>query len=298
MSYTIEIATEAGACYGVERALKMAHELAAKKLRGTVATLGPLIHNPQVVKELADEGMGSIKELDQSKGAALLLRTHGVTPAEEREAQERFDEVVDATCPFVKNVHASVERLEREGYTVFVVGEQGHPEVKATVAHVQKAYVVNSKEEIEALDFLDKQSSRVGVVVQTTMAAARLSEVVGALAPRVRELRLMNTICEATSGHQKACAELAQHAHIMIIVGGKMSANTTHLAEIAREICPATYHIESADELEPAWFEAAAAGPKTLNIGISAGASTPASHIEAVRVRIDEIMQSIEASRG
>lgn len=278
----IRIAREAGACYGVERALQMVRRAAEKTT--SVKTLGPLIHNPQVVRELGEQGVSSIKAASDAQGGVVVLRTHGVTPEEAGVARAQADRVIDATCPYVKNVHKAVELLEGEGYQIVVVGEQGHPEVVATVAHAQSATVIKTAAEARSLTLVGKRKeTRVGIVVQTTMAANVLGECVAALAPRVHELRVINTICEATSGHQSACADLAREAHVMIVVGGKNSANTTHLAEIARELCPLTYHIESLDELEGSWFDGADL------IGITAGASTPAYQIEAVVARIKEM---------
>lgn len=275
----ILIASEAGACYGVERALQMV-EAAARKATGPVHTLGPLIHNPRVVDDLAARGVTVVASPEEAAGGALLLRTHGVTPDEEARARALCSEVLDATCPFVKKVHLAARRLADEGYQVVVVGEKGHPEVEATLPHAPGAIVIGTSAEAEAI----APCKRIGVVVQTTQSRARLSEVVGALLAKAEEVRVLNTICEATSGHQGACAELAAQADVMVVIGGRISANTTRLAEISRELCPATHHVEGADELLPAWFKGA------QTIGITAGASTPAAQIEAVRSAIQEML--------
>ena len=276
---SIVIAREAGACYGVERALQMV-EAAADAAKGSVHTLGPLIHNPRVVGDLAARGVSVVGSPEEAAGGTLLLRTHGVTPDEESRAKRLCAEVLDATCPFVKKVHLAARRLADEGYQVIVVGEKGHPEVEATLPHAPGAIVVGSAEEARSIE----PCKKLGVVVQTTQSRARLSEVVDALLAKAEEVRVMNTICEATSGHQGACAELAAEADVMVVIGGRISANTTRLAEIARELCPATHHIEGADELDPAWFDGAGV------IGITAGASTPASQIEAVRAAIGKLV--------
>lgn len=275
----IVIASEAGACYGVERALQMV-EHAADEATGPVHTLGPLIHNPRVVDGLAARGVTVVESPEEAAGGTLLLRTHGVTPDEEARARKLCNEVLDATCPFVKKVHLAARRLADEGYQVVVVGEKGHPEVEATLPHAPGALVVGTAEEAKTLPGCKK----LGVVVQTTQSRARLSEVVSVLLSKAEEVRVMNTICEATSGHQGACAELAAKADVMVVIGGRISANTTRLAEISRGLCPATHHIEGADELLPEWFEGAEL------IGITAGASTPASQIEAVRDAIQEML--------
>lgn len=276
MAARIEIASEAGACYGVERALRMVED-AAKTSTVPVHTLGPLIHNPRVVDDLAARGVTVVASPEDSAGDTLLLRTHGVTPEEERRARELCHDVLDATCPFVKKVHLAASRLYREGYQVVVVGEAGHPEVEATLPHAPGAVVVGDVPKAEELPFCKK----IGVVVQTTQSRSNLQHVVSALLDRAEEVRVVNTICDATSGHQGACAELAARADVMIVIGGRISANTKRLAEIAAELCPRTYHIEGADELDPSWFVGAGL------IGITAGASTPASQIDAVHRAIE-----------
>ena len=276
MAARIEIASEAGACYGVERALRMVED-AAKTSTVPVHTLGPLIHNLRVVDDLAAKGVTVVASPEDSAGDTLLLRTHGVTPEEERRARELCHDVLDATCPFVKKVHLAASRLYREGYQVVVVGEAGHPEVEATLPHAPGAVVVGDVPKAEELPFCKK----IGVVVQTTQSRSNLQHVVSALLDRAEEVRVVNTICDATSGHQGACAELAARADVMIVIGGRISANTKRLAEIAAELCPRTYHIEGADELDPSWLAGAGL------IGITAGASTPASQIDAVRRAIE-----------
>lgn len=276
MAVHIQIASEAGACYGVERALRMVED-AAKTSPVPVHTLGPLIHNPRVIADLALKGVTVVDSPEESAGDTLLLRTHGVTPNEERRARKLCHDVLDATCPFVKKVHLAASRLYREGYQVVVVGEAGHPEVEATLPHAPGAVVVGDASEAADLPVCKK----IGVVVQTTQSRSNLERVVSALLGRAEEVRVVNTICDATSGHQGACAELAARADVMIVIGGKISANTKRLTEIAAELCPRTYHIEGADELDPSWLDGAGL------IGITAGASTPASQIDAVRSVIE-----------
>ena len=279
MGAEIRIAREAGACYGVERALELTQHAAASG-SGAVYTLGPLIHNPRVVKSLEDQGVFVAEGPRDARGATLILRTHGVKPEEEQLARDVCARVIDATCPFVKRCHKCAERLARKGYQVVIVGEKGHPEVEGTLGHVPSALVISSADEVSALD----PSARVGVVVQTTQARANLDAIVSALEARVAETVVENTICEATSGHQAAAMELAREVDVMLVIGGKNSANTTHLAEIAALACENTHHIESEDELLPKWFEGAS------SIGITAGASTPAAQIEAVREAVAELV--------
>lgn len=275
----VVVAKEAGACFGVQRALEMVCAR-AQEGSGPVHTLGPLIHNPQVVRELEEAGVTVVDRPSCAQpGATLFMRTHGVSPNVELDAREQGLDVVDATCPFVKKVHRAAERLVREGYEVIVVGEKGHPEVEGTVGHAPGALVIGSPVELEGVVL----GRKVGLVVQTTLAEQTLREVVAALVGHCEELLLVDTICDATSRRQGAAAELADEADVMIVVGGHNSANTTHLAEICAARCMRTHHIEQVSELEPSWFDGANL------IGITAGASTPASQIEVVRAQVEQL---------
>lgn len=278
---TIEIAAHAGTCYGVQRALDMALS-AAPQAGGSaqVHTLGPLIHNPIVVSELAEAGIGLAETLDDAASGTVIIRAHGVVPQVIDAADDRGLTVVDATCPYVKKVHVAAERLVREGYHVIVVGEPGHPEVEGILGHAgDDAQVVSCAADADELPLKGK----VGLVVQTTQTAQNLAEVVASITPRVQELRVINTICAATSERQRAAAALANRCDCMVVVGGKNSGNTRRLAQICANACERTYHIEEASELQAAWFIDA------RHIGITAGASTPQEHIERAVERIKEL---------
>lgn len=275
---TITIADHAGACYGVQRALDLVEQVAADAT-GPVHTLGPLIHNPQVVAGLEAKGVTVVSEVPEPTeegGVTLVLRTHGVVPQVERLAAQRGLAVVDATCPYVKRVHHAVERLQGQGYQILVVGESGHPEVEAILGHAPGAIAVA---DAAALDDVHVEP-RVGVVVQTTQAKATLDAVVSSLTGVAREVCVVNTICAATSERQKAARELAARSDVMVVIGGRNSANTTRLATICSASCATTHHIETCDELDASWFEGAA------TIGVTAGASTPTA-------QIDELVEAI-----
>ena len=274
------IAEHAGACYGVERALSMALK-AAHDARQPVHTLGPLIHNPLVVADLEQRGVSPAATPEEAGTGTLVVRAHGVTPQVSAHARELGLDVIDATCPYVKRVHHAAEKLAREGYQVLVIGESGHPEVQGIMGHAgEDALVVSSEAEIDDIAL----SKRVGIVVQTTQTIELLRRIVARLLGRVEELRVVNTICEATSERQNAARDAARKADCMIVVGGRESGNTQRLAQICHEVCSKTHHIEDANEIDSAWFADAE------TIGITAGASTPAEHIERVRARIHEIV--------
>ena len=278
----IEVARYAGVCYGVERALGMA-EKAADEARKPVNTLGPLIHNPLVVNDLKSIGVGTASNVSEVEEGTLIIRAHGVVPSVVEEARTRGLDVLDATCPYVKKVHNAAERLVREGYQLIVVGESGHPEVEGIMGHAgDDAHVVSVPGDLDAIDL----SRKVGVVVQTTQTPGALADVVAELSKRTMDLRVINTICSATQERQDSAAELAHRVDAMIVVGGKNSGNTRRLAEICTAACPKTHHIEDASEIEAAWFDGVS------HIGVTAGASTPASHIERALVRMRSLLES------
>ena len=278
----IEVARYAGVCYGVERALGMA-EKAADEARKPVNTLGPLIHNPLVVNDLERIGVGTASNVSEVEEGTLIIRAHGVVPSVVEDARARGLDVLDATCPYVKKVHNAAERLVREGYQLIVVGESGHPEVEGIMGHAgDDAHVVSVPGDLDAIDL----SRKVGVVVQTTQTPGALADVVAELSKRTMDLRVINTICSATQERQDSAAELARRVDAMIVVGGKNSGNTRRLAEICTAACPKTHHIEDASEIEAAWFDGVS------HIGVTAGASTPASHIERALVRMRSLLES------
>lgn len=277
----VTTARHAGACYGVERALRLVEECSSR--RDEVRTLGPLIHNPVVVERLAARGVVAVDSVDEVEdGATVVIRSHGVVPQVAERAAQRGLNVVDATCPHVKKAHEGAAGLARDGYQVVVVGEEGHPEVEGILARAGTgALVVGDPREAREAHV----GKRVGVVVQTTQSQELLAQVVAALVPRVRELRVVNTICAATVQRQEAARELAARVDAMVVVGGKNSGNTRRLAEVCASRCAATYHIETPAELHPAWFA------NVATVGVTAGASTPAD-------QVDQVVQAIAALTG
>lgn len=286
-------AKRAGACYGVQRALDMADEVIADG--GRAYTLGPLIHNPQVVADLAARGAEAVSSVEEirwegaaeasapAEGAAcpaadapsVVIRSHGVTPQVLAEVEGRGFAVVDATCPHVSRAQHAAAELAGEGCRVIVLGEAGHPEVEGLTAWAEEAGgkvdVVAAPEEIPAGLY-----DPVGVVAQTTQRRGNLEAVVAALREAGLDPIVKNTICSATRQRQEAAAELASSVDAMVVIGGRNSSNTTRLAEVCALTCPRTFHIESTDELDPAAF----AGCR--RVGVTAGASTPENQIAAV----------------
>jgi len=268
----IVVARYAGYCYGVERALRITEE-ALEAAEGPVASLGPIIHNPSVVGQLEERGVKVVDGAGEAAAGTLIVRTHGVPPEVVEGARARDINLVDATCPFVAVAQRKAASLREAGYAVVILGERDHPEVAGLEGFAGEGAVV--VEDAAGLPLAQLRGKRVGVVVQTTQTRANLASVGAALAPVARELLVFNTICDATEKRQSAACELAAEVDVVIVVGGRNSANTARLAQLCRAIESRTHHIESAAELEPAWFTGA------RRIGVTAGASTPDEEIEA-----------------
>lgn len=268
------VAKNAGFCYGVKRAITLAER--AAKQQEKVYTLGPLIHNPQEVNRLSNIGIKTANDINIDKDATVIVRSHGISPEKERLLRSTFSNVVDATCPYVKAVHEAVVSLAKEGYFVVVIGEKDHPEVQGTIGYLEEAKgrykVVDSLEDLE-----DIQEDKIGVVAQTTQNEVFFENIVLKLLRKAKELKVVNTICNATEERQSDIYELAPMVDVMIIIGGKNSGNTKRLFEISKSLNERSYHIETKDEIDLSWLENA----KT--VGISAGASTPDWIIEDVK---------------
>ena len=257
------LAEHLGFCYGVKRAIEIARQNASTD--GTSSTLGPIIHNPQMVERLKNEGVGTIGSLDEMADGLVIIRSHGVGPKVYEEAEFRGLELVDATCPHVKKAQLSAKLLSEEGYTVVIVGEKNHPEVKSIFEWTeQNAYIIETEAEVDALPSIGK----LGIVSQTTFSGEKFRSIVSCLLEKSREIKILRTICTATDLRQASALELAKNVDVMIVVGGKNSANTSRLAKLCATKCK-TYHIETVAELQDEWLD------HVNKIGITAGASTP-----------------------
>ncbi len=261
----IFVAKSSGFCFGVKRAINLANSCASST-EGEIYTLGPIIHNPQVVKKLEESRIYAKKGLDEIDKGTVIIRSHGVRLEEMNAARGKGLNIVDATCPFVKKAQELVSHLSEEGYFVVVVGEKDHPEVKGLISYGAKDIkIADSPESLKDMP----RKKKIGIIAQTTLPMEKLEAVVSFCLNKAAEIKVFNTICNATSIRQTESAELAAKADVMVVVGGRNSANTRRLAEICREIQPRTYHIEVADELDTSWLEG------VCSVGITSGASTP-----------------------
>ncbi len=261
----IIIASRAGFCFGVKRAIKTAYDT-ARDAEGEVATLGPIIHNPQVVSRLEDAGVRPVEKLQDFHGETLIIRSHGVPKSAMEEAQASGLNLVDATCPFVKKAQDYAQHLHQKGYRVVIVGDKNHPEVKGILAYAgESAIVAGDKMDLRDLNKVQK----IGIVAQTTTTFEKLKGVVNRCMEVSNEIKIYNTICDATHYRQLEAEEIARRVDVMLVVGGKNSGNTNRLAELCRGTGTRTFHIETHEELESEWFEG------IEKVGITAGASTP-----------------------
>lgn len=272
------MAEQAGYCFGVRRALEMVNDYISQA-SSKVYSLGPIIHNPRVVEEFHTKGLIPVDSIESIDEGVLIVRSHGVEKAALEAAKAKGLVVVDATCPFVKNAQKLAHRLSEQGYQLIIVGKESHPEVKGILSYSgDDPVVIASVQDLEEKHI----GLKVGILAQTTQERKNFIEVVKAVLPLTYECRVFNTICNATSTRQAAAAELAGSVDLMIVVGGRNSANTARLSEICKASGAVTYQIESVEELTPEMIR----GKST--IGITAGASTPADHVEAVRQAIEE----------
>ena len=276
----VKLAAKAGFCFGVKRALDMAERTVENS---PSVSLGPLIHNQQVVKRLAERGIRVVNALEEVLAEqALIIRSHGVGPSVYQGAENKGIQVVDATCPFVQKAQRLAAESAQMGQQVIVMGDKLHPEVQGILGWAGKhAIPIQTLEEAKELPFYPQ----LAVLAQTTQLAESFEGIVEELKLHTEDLTVHNTICNATAERQKAARELAQRVDVMVVVGGRNSANTQKLASICAELTK-TYLIETAEELEVDWFKEA------TSAGLTAGASTPDWIIEEVYQKMSEMNEN------
>ena len=273
----ITIAGDAGYCFGVRDAVNLAYESAEKD--GKVYMLGDIVHNEQVVADLAQAGTKVVETLDEiPDDKPVLFRAHGTATRVWDEAGEKGLNIIDATCPLVQEIHDEVKKLEKDGRQIIIIGDHGHDEVVGIVSHANNPLVLATPEEARAL----RKMKRVGVVSQSTQTIENVKEIINILMTKVFDLHFINTICFPTKRNQEQIKELAADSDVMVIIGSFTSANSKRLTQLALEINPNTYQVNSAENLDSAWFD------QVEKVGISAGASTPDYLIDQVHERIKQ----------
>ena len=283
----IKLAKFAGFCYGVRRAVDTAKKLKSENPEKDVYILGELIHNTDVINELESLGIKTIYEVPAHAEGICIVRSHGEAPEVFRKLEAAGLEVVDLTCPDVKKVQQRAVELAKDDYFVIIVGKSNHPEVIAIKANADlfsdKVIVAADTEDIKPYEEQIKSCKKAGIVVQTTQMISTLNQITNYINSIAKEVLIYNTICQSTAMRQSEARELAKESDLMVVVGSKKSANTTHLAEILKS-CTNTIHIENDSELEE--YKNVL---RTANkIGVTAGASTPQYVIDNVISKIKE----------
>lgn len=277
-----QIAPHAGFCFGVKMAIQKGEEL-VKSGHVPIATLGPLIHNPQEVKRLESLGIYARDTFEEISEKTVLIRTHGVAPSVYDEAEKRGLELYDCTCPFVNKVQKIAHEHSQNGYLVLILGNCSHPEVQGILGWAGESGV--AFQDTAELEQLELRGRKVCLVAQTTENLERFERAVEALQQyEIGELAVFNTICSATRERQSAALKLAETMDFMLVIGGLNSANTQKLANICRQSGCRTEHIESVDDINIRWFD------DVKNVGITAGASTPDWIIREVTFKMEELM--------
>lgn len=273
----VKVAKTAGFCFGVKRAVEKAYEVAEQR-QGEVYTYGPIIHNEEVVADLANKGVQVLEtenELRKLEKGTVIIRSHGVPKYIYELLKEKHLDYVDVTCPFVLKIHRIVEEESKKGRHIVIVGNAEHPEVAGIKGWCRgDCTVLKTKE--EARNFLEKGYEKVCVVSQTTFNYNNFQEIVEILSEKRYDRLVINTICNATQDRQSEAEEIAKQVDTMIVVGGKHSSNTQKLYEICKSECENTYYIQTLADLDSERF------PSVQCVGITAGASTPNKIIEEV----------------
>ena len=260
----IIIARDAGYCFGVRDAVNLAYETANEF--GEVYMLGDIVHNERVVEDLSNSGTKVVESLDKvPNDKPVLFRAHGTSEEVWKVAKEKGLNIIDATCPLVQEIHDEVEKLEKDGRQIIIIGDHGHDEVIGIMSHAKNPLVIATTEEANDL----RKIKRAGVVSQSTQTIENVQAIINILMTKIFDLHFINTICFPTKRNQEQIKELANDCDVMLIIGSFTSANSKRLTELALKINPKTYQVTCADDINYKWFN------KAKKVGISAGASTP-----------------------
>jgi len=275
-------APELGLCTGIRRAISLLKEAANKY--GGIETLGPVAHNHLLVEALARMGVTPLNHLDQVQGKILAITTHGTSPSVLSAIESRGLSIVDTTCPIVRKVQNTASELTKDGFHVIIFGEAEHSEVRGLLGWTEGKGIAALN--INQIHFQGNPPYRLGIISQTTQTQSAFTEfaslLTGTIGSEASEIRIINTLCQVTQRHQQAAMKLAYTTELMIVIGGKNSANTRRLVETCSPIVE-THMVETADEVNHSWFV------DKHHIGITAGASTPDETIDEVILKLDSL---------
>lgn len=264
-----------GCCFGVKRAIKLTEDVLSKKKPAYI--FGELVHNETITRKLCEEGLKMVEGIDDVKNGTLIIRAHGLSPDELHRAEEKRIEIIDATCPIVRQAQNAAKKLEEEGYQVLIVGDKDHAEIKGIVGHLKnKAIVVANHREIEPA----KLKRKVGLIFQTTHSIEFCKDVVAEVMKVAHDIKIINTICADIRRRQEDAVKIAKAVDLMIVVGSHHSSNTIKLKKLCQNYNRNTVQIETAKDLSNSKLK------KAKSIGIVGGASTPDVLIEEVKQRL------------
>ncbi len=279
----VYFAKELGFCWGVERAINLAAE-AKSKYPGEVTILKEIVHNRQVVDFFKKKGVGQQDTLDSIKNGTLVISAHGLSPKLKADARRKGLNIVDTTCPLVENVHIYTRQLLKEGYQVVLYGEPGHDEVQGVMGIDGKnVHLLAELEDIK--DLPQFENGKVALITQTTRGVRAFAEVCRQMQEIYPDIKIVNTICDATDQRQAAIHELAPDMDLVLVIGSQSSGNSQRLRDIARELCGQAYLIDHPSQIDWKWFDG------VEKLGITAGASTPNFAVEA-------ILKAVHAGKG
>ena len=277
------IAKDAGYCFGVRDAVNLAYETANQD--GDLYMLGHIVHNENVVKDLDDAGAKVIRKLnDVPDGKPIMFRAHGTATTVWGDAQKKDMNIIDATCPLVKEIHDEVIKLEKEGRQIIIIGDHGHDEVIGIASQVKEPIIVSTPDEANQL----RKMKKVGVVSQSTQTIENVQDIINILMTKVFDLRFVNTICFPTKRNQQQLKDLSEKCDAIVVIGSFTSANSKRLTQLAEERNDRSYQVTCADDLNPEWFN------DSDVVGITAGASTPDNIIEDVTAKIKSFSKNLE----
>jgi (E)-4-hydroxy-3-methyl-but-2-enyl pyrophosphate reductase len=271
------LARENGFCFGVKKAVELTE--AAAETGKAVYNLGQVVHNPKISERLAARGVTVIKDPLEAKSGVIVIRAHGIPPETRAKIESQGLECIDATCSLVLRAQRFTKQLADEGYTVIILGTPEHPEVVGLRGFAPNATVVETKDEWEKLPRMKKA----GVVSQSTQPPWAFKELVAHVSEIAQETKVFNTVCPVTVKRQHAASELAEQVQTIIVVGGKNSANTRELVNLAKMQGRDAYHIEHADELRPEWIRG------QERVGLIGGCSTPMDTLIEVKERAEKL---------
>jgi 4-hydroxy-3-methylbut-2-enyl diphosphate reductase len=271
------VAEKCGFCPGVRNAINLAKKTLAEQKK--VYSLGPIIHNEEVVRQLSQAGLKTVESVDQIPGGIVLIRSHGATQNELEALESKGLNIIDATCVLVKRVQKIAHQLQEEGYHVVVIGDKKHPEVKAVVGSADEVDVVAGESDLDKIS----KYKKLGVICQTTQSPDFFAEMIGQIGHlEFSEIKIINTLCRETIARQEAAVKLCRQVDIMFVLGGLHSANTRKLAELCKKHNPQTWHLQNWDELDISILSGKGVA------GVTAGASTPD---EVIREFVDKLKQ-------